>query len=343
MYKVKITIAPNSDFLFSQTPGSKGISKCGKYQFFIDQEVDEPDFWIVRNKYIKRKTTYRVAPENTILMTSEPRSIVNFPKKYCTQFEHVYSCQDTMKHKNVTFGPAALPWFIGLKWNKGKVTHSYTYDDLKSKPIPPKNKLISVITSNKAFTRGHQDRIQFVAKLKQHYGNKIDVFGRGINDFEDKWDILAPYKYHIALENSSSKYYWTEKISDCFLTGTFPIYYGCTNIKDYFPEKSFRTIDINNFDNAIQTIDDILKNDIYTESIEALEESKNLVLENYNLFNIIAHLCDRLNPNLTKKSVTLKPAITLLDHHNFYLYFIERNYYKITSLFNKPKIFESKY
>ncbi len=341
MYKVKITTAKNSDYLLRQTPGASGISKCGKYQFFIDQDVEEPDFWVVRNKYIKKKTTCKVAPENTILMTSEPRSIVNFPKKYCNQFAHVYSCQDTLKHKSVTFGPAALSWFIGLKWKKGKVSHSISYDDLKNRPLPPKNKLISVITSNKGFTRGHQDRIKFVSRLKQHYGDKIDVFGRGINSFEDKWDILAPYKYHIALENSSSKFYWTEKISDCFLTGTFPIYYGCTNIQDYFPEKSFKTIDIYNWKKAIQTIDSILEHDIYEERMDALESSKELVLEDYNLFTIISRLCDTLDPSRPKREITLKPAITVLDWHNFYLYFVERNYYKLKSFFSKPTFTKS--
>lgn len=51
---------------------------------------------------------------------------------------------------------------------------------------PKKTKLISVITSNKAFTKGHLKRIEFVEKLKAYYGDKLDVFGQGFNSFEDK-------------------------------------------------------------------------------------------------------------------------------------------------------------
>ncbi len=51
---------------------------------------------------------------------------------------------------------------------------------------PAKTNLISFITSNKAFTQGHLDRIEFVEKLKARYGNRIDVFGREYRDFDDK-------------------------------------------------------------------------------------------------------------------------------------------------------------
>jgi hypothetical protein len=40
--------------------------------------------------------------------------------------------------------------------------------------------------------------------------------------------------FHIAIENMSIKNMFTEKIIDCFYTKTVPVYYGCTNIGDYF-------------------------------------------------------------------------------------------------------------
>ena len=73
------------------------------------------------------------------------------------------------------------------------------------------------------------------ARLREHFGDRLDVFGRGINDFADKEEALAPYRYHISLENSSDKDYWTEKISDPLLTLTYPIYHGCENLEDYLP------------------------------------------------------------------------------------------------------------
>jgi hypothetical protein len=329
MYKIKIVTGRNSDGLLKQTAGGKGISKCGKYQFFIDEDIDDPDFLIIRNKYLKSKIRIFLAPGNAALAISEPWSVVNFPKRYRDQFGLVCSCQEEIKHRNIVYTPAILPWLVGVVRKDGMIEHTKSYDELKQTSFPRKTKLISVITSSKAFTRGHKDRISFVKKLKAHYGDKLDVFGRGFNDFDDKWDSLAPYKYHIALENSSSKYYWTEKISDCYLTGTFPVYYGCKNIGDYFPEGAFRTINIHNFDEAVEIIDAVIGEDEYAKNTAQLLKSKELVLEDYNMFNLIAKYCDTLNPDLPKQKVTLKPAITLLDRHNFYLYFIERNYWAI--------------
>ena len=327
MYKVKITTGSKSDYWLRQTKGGRGISHCGRYQFFVDQKVEDPDFWVVRNKYIKNATSCFVAPSNTVLMVSEPLSVVNFPQRYCNQFGLDYTCQEHAKHRNIRKGGAALPWFIGGVKDDGN--HSITYDLLKGSPLPKKTKLISVITSNKAFTQGHQDRIDFVSKLKAYYGDRLDVFGRGFNDFDDKWDVLAPYQYHISLENSSSQYYWTEKISDCYLAGTFPIYYGCTNLSDYFPQEGFRAIDIARFDEAVATIDAIIASDLYAKSVPVLERCKDLVLDNYNIFTQISKLCDELDPDAPKTECVLYPAKTLFDWHNFKLYFFQRNYFAL--------------
>ena len=40
--------------------------------------------------------------------------------------------------------------------------------------------------------------------------------------------------FHVALENVRQCNYFTEKLLDCFLTRTVPIYWGCPNIADYF-------------------------------------------------------------------------------------------------------------
>lgn len=334
MYKILLIQGSNDDKGILRQLPPKFNQKDSKYHFFINNGVDDPNFVVVRNKYLKQERSFNIAPENTILMISEPRSILNFPKAYRNQFGLLHSCQDNVLHRNVKYGPPSLPWFVGVVVNNDKATYTINYDDLKNKPFPTKSKLISVVSSNKDFTKGHQDRIDFVRKLKKHYGDKIDVFGRGIVSFDDKWDVLAPYKYHIAIENSSSPYYWTEKLSDCYLTGTYPIYYGCTNANDYFPNGSFASIDIHNIDSAIATIDRIIANNEFDNKQDTLRNCQNLVLDKYNIFNIIAECCDTLDPNAPKQTVTLKPAKTMMDLHNIYLQLIDRNILKIRKLFH---------
>lgn len=312
---------------FRQLPNKQPIVTSGNrcYHFYLNDFSIEPDIVIVRNKYLKKELTLNIAPENTILMLSEPSSVVNFPKSYRNQFGMLYSCQADITHKNVIYGQAMLPWFVGVVKKDDKVEYTISYDDLKDKPFPRKKKTISVITSNKAFTRGHQARIDFVVKLKQHYGELIDVYGRGFNGFDDKWDVLKDYKYHIAIENCSTPYYWTEKLSDCYLAGCYPIYYGATNVTDYFSPDSLSIIDINDFEGTVARIDKLIANDTYEKAIPYLEEAKDKVLDEYNMYQTIVNCCDKLDVNATRQTITLKPSQTLFDWRNFYNYTVERN------------------
>ena len=39
-----------------------------------------------------------------------------------------------------------------------------------------------------------------------------------LNDIPDKWDAIAPYKYHIVFDNLlSNRTHWSEKLADSFL------------------------------------------------------------------------------------------------------------------------------
>ncbi len=331
MYKVVLLYGNGEKYrwITRQTPGHNGVSKCGKYKFYVNEIIPDPDFVVIRSKSLRKATEFNVAPENVVLATSEPYSVLAYPKDYCRQFGMVCSCQENLKHRNVVYTPAFVYWYAGVAFTKDGPQSRIDYDTFKSMPVPEKKRLISVITSDKAFTQGHQDRIDFVEKLKKHYGDKIDVFGRGYNTFEDKWEVLAPYKYHIAIENSSSRYYWTEKLSDCYLAHSFPIYYGCTNVDDYFPAKGLCRIDIHNFDECVKAIDAVLENELYEKRRAELDKCKELVLEDYNMFNYLARCLDRLNPDAPKKKVTIKPANSMHSLHNVYIYLVKRNLFKL--------------
>ena len=331
MYKVKLTPyrAALGSIFYRQTKNGECISLDGKYKFYINEEVDNPDFWVVQGKGVREKTTCRVAPENVIFLNTEPNTVLEYPQKYLKQFGLVSTSQYPTNHPNVHYGPPILPWFVGYTEDEfGKCSYSIDYDMLKGKPFPKKEKLMSVITSNLTVSRGHINRIKFVEKLKQHYGDQLDVYGRGFNDFDDKWEVLSKYKYHICIENNSVPYYFTEKITDCFLAGTFPFYYGCKNLSDYFPENSFAKIDLDDFDKSIEIIDNNIKEGIYEKSESSLYESKDLVLDKYNIFEYVASLCDTLNPNAPKQNVTIKPCVSSYNFHNLINYLFLRSYYK---------------
>ena len=96
--------------------------------------------------------------------------------------------------------------------------------------IYPKDKLVSIICSNASWLEGHRDRLAMVEQLAPY----APWFGRGRGDMElkEKEDGLCDYMFSVAIENSNQ--YFSEKLLDCFLTGTIPIYYGTPSVGKWF-------------------------------------------------------------------------------------------------------------
>ena len=67
----------------------------------------------------------------------------------------------------------------------------------------------------------------------------MDVFGRGYNPVDNKIIGLKDYMFSLAIENTEADHYFSEKILDCFLTGTIPIYRGCRKLNNYFDNNGF--------------------------------------------------------------------------------------------------------
>jgi hypothetical protein len=83
-------------------------------------------------------------------------------------------------------------------------------------------------------------------------------------------------QFHIAIENCSIQNYFTEKILDCFISKTIPIYCGCLNIGDYFNEKG-----ILKFSNIRECVNvcNLITNETYSKMLPYVEENYNKALE----------------------------------------------------------------
>jgi hypothetical protein len=51
--------------------------------------------------------------------------------------------------------------------------------------------------------------------------------------------LFEKHQFSIVIENTREKNYFSEKLMDCIITKTIPIYYGCENIGDYFNTKGW--------------------------------------------------------------------------------------------------------
>jgi hypothetical protein len=159
------------------------------------------------------------------------------------------------------------------------------------------------------------------------------LYGRGIRDFEDKWDVLAPYKYNICIENGSHSDYFTEKLNDCFLAFTFPIYYGCENLDKYYNKDSFYQININNFDSSLRSIEKLINDEShYDDSLRHIEDSRIKCLNEYNLFPLLVSILDKIDVSGDfKEEVTIKKDFfdlkTLIAKAHFKLNSISNRYF----------------
>jgi hypothetical protein len=165
---------------------------------------------------------------------------------------------------------------------------------------------ISLICSDKDFLPGHKIRTNFIKQLKASPASQhIDFFGAGSNPIPDKLDAIAPYKYHLAIENTIAKDYWTEKLSDSFLGYALPIYAGCPNISQYFPGNSLFSVDLTNIEAAINTVNDVIRLDPHASRLPSIIQARSKVLNDYNVLNILSQLCERSSTNI--QTCTLNP------------------------------------
>lgn len=91
----------------------------------------------------------------------------------------------------------------------------------------------SIIASEKRELVGHKLRHDVIAWLKNE-GHNVDALGRGYQPFDKKQEGLLPYTYSVVIENVQEPDYFTEKLLDCLICGTLPIYFGPQNIGNYF-------------------------------------------------------------------------------------------------------------
>ncbi|MEK6531622.1 MAG: glycosyltransferase family 10 [Deltaproteobacteria bacterium] len=260
--------------LLRQTPGAKGL--WNGVRFKINSFNEPCDMLVVLNKFYEEVSCECA---QAWLVVQEPPIAEQFPWVFDghRDFSKVFSPIRPFRGggKKYILSHGALPWHVDK-----------TYDELKALRPPEKDRSLSWITTDKKIFPGHRERMGFLKAIKGA-GIEFDLFGRGFAPIEDKWDGLAAYRYSLAIENHSGPHYWTEKIADCFLSWTMPIYYGCTNLDDYFPKESFVRIDILS-PHAIEQIKDVVESGEYMKNRDAIAYARELVLDRYQLFPFIA-------------------------------------------------------
>lgn len=256
-----------------QTPNS--LMKWGDYTFTEDGTIEECDYLVILD-YPKEDFSIKVNNNNVLHICLEPPNEVSKYRQYANKnVKWIYNQLDIKKNNILSHG--ALPWHIGKDFD--------FLNQLKVAELKKENSIVWV-TSNQCSSKGHKLRMDFLHTIQDL--PHVHLYGRGINPIDDKWDVLSTSKYAIAYENFQSDYYWTEKIMDCYLSYTMPLYFGCNSIDDFFPKDSYIQIDPK--DKHIDLfLKEIAHSNRWEESIEAITKARELVLNNYQLFPFLSN------------------------------------------------------
>lgn len=285
----------------------------GNCRFIFDRDCRDYD-WLVVYDDLPRDTPAEALAcprENTLLITGEPSSITHYGKHFLKQFGHVLTSQEpwALDHPGVIRSQPGLLWYYGGPDDRG------TYDSLITAKPPEKSKLISTVCSNKGMRHTlHSQRLAFTKRLMNDLP-ELDVFGYGMRDLENKADAIDPYRFHLAIENHSGPHHWTEKLADAFLGYAVPIYFGCTNPGDYFPEESFIHIDIRNYEAALERVKSVIRDDEYHQRLPAVIEARERVLKEYSTFARTASLIAKHHSFIPRAGGTIRARRDIRRRH----------------------------
>jgi hypothetical protein len=218
------------------------------------------------------------------------------PSWACHFRQHLeYRCQHIIHHvqpisPQYIYYPGLLPPHIDYK--NGNDLNYYLKSNFN------KHKRCSIITSYNSQLASpyslYHKRVEFVKQILKT-DLDIDIYGNsweesGIHDqrikgtLDNKKHGLEEYKFSIAIENCVESDYFSEKLTDCILTDTTPIYYGCPNINRFFNNcYELTTLD------SIEEVRDIITN----HAPRSQDSNKRLLATRYNLYSAILKYINR--------------------------------------------------
>jgi GR25 family glycosyltransferase involved in LPS biosynthesis len=282
---------------------------------------NDVDFYVVINK-----TNEYFVPERTIVFHMEPW------------------CGDSNQNWGVkTWGEWAEPKeskFLQVRSHKNFYNNAFwqlkaTYQELKTEKII-KTKLLSSICSSKYFDPGHIKRIDFLKYIENKNDDivRVDIYNTDNNHQFKSYvgphpkgnkDVgITPYKYYFMAENNDEHNFITEKIWESLVTETLCFYWGCSNISDWINPKAYIVLNLDNFEEAFQTVKQAIINNEWEKRIEVIRQEKQKVLEYFNFFPTLQRVL------VNDFKFNLNPTDDDIIYHKYFNNFIGQKINNIT-------------
>jgi len=202
---------------------------------------------------------------------------------------------------------------------------NYTYDELKAMQPPKKKHDLTCIVTYQTHRKTYTDRIRFLQHFMPQYP-ECHLYGRLSKFFKedpilknyykgplgyDNYDhyagdhlsgknILSDYRYALDFDQGPAQNNPCERFYDSMLLWAMPIYYGTMNMEKYFPENSFRYVDIRSEDpkvieQEVKKVIDIVNSDFREKNISAMAEARELMLDKYQTFAMVHDIINNLD------------------------------------------------
>jgi hypothetical protein len=252
-------------------------------------EKDDYDYLLIINGYSGQIKTSR---DKIFGLLQEPIGNINYDRNlhfYCSKI-FCQSYKMFNSYKGIVECPLHMFYSHHTIFDKNYFINYNSIDNRKKLCI-----IVSSISSpnnSNWSSHNYSKRHNLVNKLLNS-DLDFDFYGRGwnINDkrykgtTSNKHETLRQYEFSVAIENSCETNYASEKLFDCFLNNTVPIYYGCPNIRELYNKDSYEVLDIGSED-VVQQIKNIITNS-NKKYEQSLFESKQKYFNDYNIFNLI--------------------------------------------------------
>jgi hypothetical protein len=295
---IKLSVSPwplTQEQFNCYTPNNDGI--VGEYQFMVNDDTRHCDYWIVRGGLPHYYEMAHCPPQNVIFLLDEVYHERLLCEEFVRQFAAFIGTKNSTNHPGFIHSHEILPWFFPrIRYNT--LRYKNTFENKKMD--------ICIVGSDATWLEGHKKRFAFANQLIGHFKDKLNVYGRGFQPFDNKFEILKEYRYSIAIENNIYADYFTEKINECFLSDCMPIYYGCPNIEDFYDPSSLVKIDFNDLKGSIASIEKALEEKYFDNRKALLLSQKEKYFIDYHFPDkLISLLEENFNHSQDHKKITL--------------------------------------
>jgi len=139
-------------------------------------------------------------------------------ERYAEEFQRIFTCNRALVEKlpNAQFEPFGTGWCAGA-------------------PRHEKTEMIGMIISDKPKPDSRLEgwRLRYAA-AQEMLARGLPVKGSGVGPRVPRCEVITPAQFAVEAENCIEPCYFTEKLVDCLLQKTVPLYWGPGCIAEFF-------------------------------------------------------------------------------------------------------------